>query len=312
MSWSKWVAWGGTLAIALAGVGTARPQTPQAAQAVTLNAPAPVGADGKPLTFDVVSIRENKDQPDPARIPIQLGPTPDGYRVRVLPLSLVLRSAYIPSQGSAYFGPAQMTGLPAWINSTRYDIDAKISAADLPRWKDPAQQPAMLRAMLQAMLIDRFKIVVHREIKELPIYELTVAKNGPKFKPSESTDLADIRQRHPGAVNAIALNGAIVAPGTAAGQQLLFGVTMPQFTTFLTMLTGRPVQDRTGLTGKYDLSYQMEIPPPPQESPTAPVPQDLSAQMFSIVHDQLGLQLKPAKGQVETLVIDHIEKPTEN
>jgi uncharacterized protein (TIGR03435 family) len=289
----------------------ARPQTPQAAPAVTSEA-LPVGADGKPLTFDVVSIREEKDQPDPVRVPIQIGPTADGYHLSALPLSLVLRQAYVPSQGSAYFGPAQVVGLPAWVNSTRYNIDAKISEADLPRWKDPAQQPAMLRAMLQAMLTDRFKIAVHRETKELPIYEMTVAKGGPKFKPAESTDLAGIRQKHPGATPAIVLDGAFAAPGAVPGQQLLFGVTMPQFTILLSILASRPVEDKTGLTGKYDISYQMEIPPPPQENSTAPMPQDLNAQIFGIVEEQLGLQLKSAKGPVETLVVDHIEQPSEN
>jgi uncharacterized protein (TIGR03435 family) len=292
--------------MALAVAGTAAPQTLHAAEAT------PPGADGKPLAFDVVSIRENKETPDPARMPIQIGSTADGYRLRALPLSLVLRHAYVPSQGSAYFGPAQIVGLPAWVDSVRYDIDAKVSAADLPRWKDPAQQPAMLRAMLQAMLRDRFKIAVHRETKEEPIYEMTVAKGGPKFKPSESTELAVIRQKHPGATPAIVLDGAIAAPGTTPGQQQLFNVTMPQLTILLSILAGRPVEDKTGLTGKYDIAYQMEIPPPPQENPTAPVPQDLSAQIFTIVEQQLGLQLKSAKGPVETLVIDHIEQPSEN
>jgi len=171
----------------------------------------------------------------------------------------------------------------------------------------------MLRAMLRAMLADRFTLVVHRETKEIPIYEMTVAKNGPKFKPAEATALADIRQKHPNAVAAVALGGAIVAPGANPGQQMLFGVTMPALGTFLSTLVGRPIHDKTGLTGNYDITYQLEPTLPPQEGAGTTVPQDdLSSQIFSIVPEQLGLKLTPAKGMVESLVIDHVERPSEN
>ena len=269
-----------------------------------------LGADGKPLTFAVVSIREDKSEPT-RQNPPQIGPTPDGYRLYGPPLTFVIRAAYVPSQGGMPFGPSQLTGVPAWLSPIHYEIDAKVSEADLPRWKDPAQQPAMLRAMLQAMLADRFKLAVHRETKEVPVYELTVARNGPKFKPSEATALADIRQKHPNAVNAIALGGAIVASGTNPGQQMIFGVTMPALGTFLSTLAGRPIQDKTGLTGKYDITYQIELSPPAQEGAGMAAPSDLSSQIFTIVQN-LGLRLTGAKGQVEALVIDHIERPSEN
>jgi uncharacterized protein (TIGR03435 family) len=279
-----------------------------APQAVLAQAAQPpiLGADGKPLTFAVVSIREDKSEPTRENPP-KMGSTPDGYRLYGPPLTMVIRAAFIPSQGGTPFGPGQLTGVPAWLHSIQYDIDAKVSEADLPRWRDPAQQPAMLRAMLQAMLTDRFKLAVHREDKEVSVYELTVAENGPKFKPSAEAALTDIRQKHPDAANMIALNNAIVASGSNREQQLIFGVTMPSFATFLSGIVRRPVQDKTGLTGRYDITYR-QPPPPPQEGAEPP---DLSSEIFSIV-DQLGLQLKSAKGSVETLVIDHIEPPSEN
>ena len=99
-----------------------------------------------------------------------------------VPLMAVIQIAYIPSQGTLNFGPNQIEGLPQALYSIRYDIEAKVSAADLPKWNDPALQPAMLRTMLQAMLADRFELVVHREMKVVPIYEMLASGRGPKFK----------------------------------------------------------------------------------------------------------------------------------
>jgi uncharacterized protein (TIGR03435 family) len=281
------------------------------AQAVASSAAAPpVGTEGNALTFDVVSIREDKSEPTQQN-PVQNGPTADGYRLKGLPLMAVIQRAYIPSEGGLTFRPYQITGLPATFNSIRYDIDAKVSEVDLPKWKDPTLQPAMLRAMLQGMLGDRFKLAVHREIKEVPIYELTVGRKSPKFKPSEATALADIRQKHP---NAVTLrSGTIVATGPNPGQQTLFGVTMPDLGTFLSTMAGRPIHDKTGLTGKYDITYELELSPPAQEGAGMTVSSEFySSQIFSIVQDQLGLRLREAKGLVESLVIDHLEQSSEN
>ena len=285
------------------------------AQAVPPAATAPLlGADGKTLTFDVVSIREHNPE-DTAHNTVQNGPMPDGYRLKDAPLFAVIQTAYLPSEGGYSFRPDRVTGMPAWVfgsNAVLYDIDAKVSEADLPRWKDPAQQPAMLRTMLQAMLADRFKLAIHRDTKEIPIYELALGKKSPKFKPAEATTLAEVRQKHPEAVTLF--GGTIVTTGPNPGQQTLYGVTMPNLGIFLSTLAGRPIHDKTDLTGKYDINYQIEQRPPPQEDGTpAPIPPDFfNSQISNIVQDQLGLQLKSAKGLVESLVIDHVEPPSKN
>jgi bla regulator protein blaR1 len=301
------------LAMAAAILFTA--PAPVFAQAATSAATAPLlAADGKPLTFDVVSIREHNPE-DTSRNTVQNGPTPDGYRMKDAPLFAAIQTAYPPSEGGYSFRPDRVTGMPPWVfgsNSVLYDIDAKVSEADLPRWKDPAQQPAMLRAMLQAMLADRFKLATHRDNKEIPIYELALGKKSPKFKPAEATTLAEVRQKHPEAVTLF--GGTIVTTGPNPGQQTLLGITMPDLGTFLSTLASRPIHDKTGLTGKYDITYQIELRPPPQgDGAPAPVPPDFfSSQISNIVQDQLGLQLKAAKGSVETLVIDHVEPPSKN
>ena len=297
-----------------AGVLFAAPTAILAQAAPSATTPPLLGPDGKPLTFDVVSIREHNPE-DTTHNTVQNGPTPDGYRLKDAPLFAVIQTAYLPSEGGYSFRPNRVTGMPAWVfgsNAVLYDIDAKVSEADLPRWKDPAQQPAMLRTMLQAMLADRFKLAIHRENKETPIYELALGKKSPTFKPAEATTLAKVRQKHPDAVTLF--GGTIVTTGSNPGQQTLLGITMPNLGTFLSTLAGRPIHDETGLTGKYDITYQIEQRPPPlEDGAPAPVPPDFfSSQISNIVQNQLGLQLKSAKGSVETLVIDHIEPPSVN
>jgi uncharacterized protein (TIGR03435 family) len=271
-----------------------------------------VGADGKPLAFEVVSIHEEKSVPG-SQSPPQIGATSDGYRMKGVLLMGVIQMAFIPSQGAYHFGPDQIVGVPEWPGSVRYDIEAKVSEADLTQWNDPASQPAMLRAMLYAMLADRFKLVVHRDTKEVPIYEMTVGRRGAKFKPSEGATLAEIQQKHSNARMLMRGGGAVVASGPNPGQQWLFGVTMPFLGEFLSTMAGRPIEDKTGLTGTYDLTYQLELPSSSQEGGgAAQSPDFFSSQIVYVVQDQLGLKLSPAQGPMESLVIDHVEKPTEN
>ncbi len=142
----------------------------------------------KPMAFEVVSIRRNTSGGAQ-----KFGPTPDGYRMTNLFLVMPILTAYVPQTGGvALYPDDQQVGFPDWVINDAYDIDAKVAEADLANWKDPAKQPAMLRAMLQAMLADRLKLIVHRSSKEAPIYLLVVAKNGPKFKETNSDEL------HPG------------------------------------------------------------------------------------------------------------------
>ena len=97
----------------------------------------------------------------------------------------LIRIAFVPqASGAASYVTDQIVGMPAWLTSEDdcYDVDAKVDEADLADWQNPAKQPAMLRSMLQAMLEDRLKLVVHRSTTEGPVDLLVVGKNGPKFK----------------------------------------------------------------------------------------------------------------------------------
>jgi uncharacterized protein (TIGR03435 family) len=256
-------------------------------------------AGGGALAFDVVSIRQNLSR----GVHDDFGPTVDGYRMINKPLFLLVMTAYVPqSGGAALFTPNSLVGLPDWAMSDNYDVDAKVPEADLADWQKPALQPAMLRAMLQAMLADRFKLAVHRETKEVSVYTLMVGKNGPKFKETVPGE------PHPGAM-AIPGGGGYMSPGDGGQKVQFYDATIATFASLLSGLAGRPIEDKTGLTGRYDLTF-----PKPEPMGSGSTPGDASdpGPTLSSVLEGLGLKLETAKGQEETLVVDHVERPSGN
>jgi len=255
--------------------------------------------DAKPQTFDVVSIRQNVSTDFPRNGPPPFGPTPTGYRMTNSPILLPILTAYIPRVGGSAFTPDRISGLPDWAMQDRWDIDARVADDAIAEWQKPASQAVMLPAMMQAMLEERCKLAVHRDIKESPIYLLVVGKNGPKFKETNP------EEEHPGGIK-LPWGGVLVP--SSGGAQTLYGASMASVASVLSLMggdsVGRQIQDKTGLTGKYDIILK----------PPAPIPGetfDRSAAIFSVV-DELGLKLESGKAQVETLVVDHIERPSAN
>ena len=257
-------------------------------------------AQSKQWKFAVVSIRKNNSGGS-RHIGVT---TADGYQMKNLFLGYLLLTAYVPQNGGAFYSANQFIGMPAWLTSDddHYDVNAKVDEADLADWQNPASQPAMLRSMLQAMLEDRLKLVVHRSTRQAPVYLLVVGKNGPKFKETNPGEL------HPGA-------RPMPGGGTLSREQKddqmtvhYFGVSIAQLARWV-LGTGRPVVDKTGLTGRYDVTIQRPaLQPSAQQGGAAP---DLGPSAATIAN-QLGLKLEPSKGQVETLVIDHVEPSSPN
>jgi uncharacterized protein (TIGR03435 family) len=264
----------------------------------------------RPLAFEVISIRRNTGTSGPP----QFGATPDGYRQINMPLFAIFQEAYAPPKGNGVLDGNRIAGGPDWLTSEKYDVVAKVSEADLADWQKPELKQTMLRTMLQSMLADRCQAVVHDESKEVPVYDLVVAKGGPKFKPAVTADPAELRKNHPGGGSMI---GGGMAVQNANGTQF-YGVSMAWLAqTMLPHMAGRPVVDKTGLTGPYDLMLPpLALPPPPPppggRAIDAPSPPTDDESIFTALPEALGLRLEPAKGQVETLVIDHVERPSEN
>jgi uncharacterized protein (TIGR03435 family) len=267
-------------------------------------APASTGgtsAGERHLAFEVISIRRNTTTGGSA----QFGATPDGFHSIGLPMFAIFQIAYAPSDESGVLRGDRIVGAPDWLKGGEsYDVVAKVDEADLADWQKPELKQTMLRAMLQAMLIERCKVVVHHENKEVPVYNLVVAKGGPKFKQAEMVDPAELKLKHPGGGR---MTGGGVAVQGPNGTQF-YGISMAMLgQTVLSSVAGRPVVDKTGLAGRYDLALPSSaLPPQPGASPAD------DESIFTTLPEALGLRLEPAKGQLEMLVIDHVERPTEN
>jgi uncharacterized protein (TIGR03435 family) len=210
----------------------------------------------------------------------------------------------------------QLSGDPAWIASEHYDIQATTAG-------DTSVQQ-MEGPMLQVLLEERFKLTLHRETRQLPVYELAVGKGGAKLQLSTegsctpySVDAPPPPAPTPGQPNRTFCGLHLGVDGL---NRILDGkgVTMAVFATNLsrnyTSDLGRNVIDRTGLQGTFDISVKWSIDPPTVPvGPGAATTQDLAGpSLFKALQDQLGLKLEPAKGPVEVLVIDHVEKPSAN
>ena len=208
-----------------------------------------------------------------------------GTNVRIL--DLILDEAYgIPE--------AQVAGAPKWMSSDRFDIQAKVDSATAAQLKSlpPAQSRQLVQALFQQLLADRFQLKTHWETRELPIYALVVAKGGSRLTPSQKT-------------------GASTQSSNAEFSAT--GVTLPDLAASMTQVLsrelGRVIVDRTGLQGRFDAALKWSpdnAAPPPADAVDTPPP------LFTAIQEQLGLKLESAKGPVQVLVIDQVERPSHN
>jgi uncharacterized protein (TIGR03435 family) len=227
----------------------------------------------RPAAFDVASIKPSAVSGE-GRSRSKIEYSGNSLTMRNVDLSDCITWAY---QVEHY----QMSGQDA-LSGNRYDILAKAAGAA------PVSQ---LRLMLQQLLADRFKLSLRRDIKSLPIYALTVAKGGPKLPPVRNDgDGYHAVERLPRIQN-----DSFVFQDTS----------MPEFAAKLTILRGidRPVVDKTGITGFFDIALK--------SAPSAML-QENGPSLFTLIQEQLGLKLVPEKAPMEVLVIDHVEKPSEN
>ncbi len=244
-------------------------------------------SDIKAPSFDVVSVRANRSGGS-------VGSTAngDGVWIRNLPLRRIVNLAYDIKLGSL------VSGLPDSAGSERFDITGKIAQSDVPAFTRLGISERFL--MLQSVLEDRFKMKSHFETRELPIYELVLDKNGPKFTEAEFA----VRE---GGQHEVGMS-------SEAGEIRAMGVPMDRVIQALSVQLGRVVVDKTGLASKY--AFTLKWTPDTQAAPSTAngeaTPDVSGPSIFTAMQEQLGLKLESSKGPVKILVIDHIEDPSEN
>ncbi len=247
-------------------------------------------------------------QPEPAFEAATIKPnnTGDGMSLIRFPgvtVSMTNQSLKIMIMFAYQIRGFQLTGGPNWMDTSRFDVEAKAS---------PEASMDQKRQMLQALLKDRFQLALHRETKELPIYNLVVAKGGLKIQPLKEGACIRPDPKQPGI--APGKNVQDYCGGMGSGPRMLQAgsATMAETATLLSTVVGRTVVDKTGVAGQfhYQISFAPVDPSASQNADATPA-SDLP-NFFTALQEQLGLRLDSAKGPVEVLVIDHAEKPSEN
>ena len=257
------------------------------------------------MTFDVASIREGKS-------------SPQGWSISFVdpPHSSLLKLTNndVPNLLEVAYGvnPAQLVGLPDWTQgfyAPHFNVDAKSDDSVNAQLAKLTDEQARLEKqhMFQALLAERFQLKVHWETKEGSIYELVIAKNGPKLRPGGSMPPSSEELHNWGdrKIPPISQHGSSVTGFEFIGHQC----SLDSLAKMLSgSIRGTPVVNRTGLAGTYDfvLKYYGSTLDDASDDPSMPRP------LMEALPDQLGLKVQPAKGPQQFLVIDHMERPSEN
>ncbi len=239
-------------------------------------------AGAKPLpVYDVATIKPNKS----GRLgDVDMDTNDDVFTTRNTGLKPILQQAFGVQQNLIY-------GLPGWVGTARYDVNAKVLDPDMQQLH--SLTAAEHRAMLRKLIEERFALKWHMETKTLPVLELVVAKGGPKFN--------EVTGPQAGGDDTYWHNN----------EMGIKHVPIASFCESLSTKLGRPVVDRTGLAGKYTFSVKFTPEGDPATNSDKGVAEPEAPGLFTALQEQLGLRLQGGKGPVETLVIDSVSPPAE-
>jgi uncharacterized protein (TIGR03435 family) len=306
-------------------IGALLASTSTLAQDVIQLRTPPVDAPASPPSttgvaqFEVASIKPNRSGGGQVSIGLQPGGRLTATNVTVREL---IRIAY-------QVQPFQIVDGPSWLNSDRFDVQAK-AESDFPPGGPlvPGGPPGVPQQMIQSLLADRFKLVVRRDIRDMPTYNLVVARRdgtlGDRLKTSSVDCAAQVAARGRGAAAGPpqgqgARGGGAVGCGMRIGPGLLSGngVSMTFLANSLSQMVQRVVTDKTGLSGNYEfeVAFTPEGPQPgpggpPAGGPVAPPVDPNAPSIYTAVQEQLGLRLESSRGPVEVLMIERLEPPT--
>jgi len=249
--------------------------------------------------FDVATIKPS----DPNLVAEKVGLDRDEFIVTGQTAKWLIKFAYNRSFGS----DQQIAGGPSWIASAKFDIVAKESEEAIAKLRGLTveQKMAVIRPMVQALLADRFKLKVHHEMKELPVYALVVAKGGIKMKPEDAAVFSPNPEEARGHSFAMRGRGQLQGGGATAEELSSMLAIQPE-------VTGRMVVNKTGLTGKYDFMLKWTPDTGSSMANGSTSPDSSEPSLFTAIQEQLGLKLEAQKSPVDVIVIDSIETPSPN
>jgi uncharacterized protein (TIGR03435 family) len=247
------------------------------------------------FVYDVVSIKPYKDEPSAAVHWMGSKESPDGFTLHNGPLTQIIAQAYRTEH-------SKVTGMPDWMIKERYDMEAKMEpeVADALQKLNPAEQKLARQHMLRVLARDYLKLTIHMETAQVPIYELVIGKNGPRLKPPADPNTPEQGMRVSGTAGATIWDAKNTKLSSMLGQ--------------LSYVMGRPVYDKTGLTEKYDFTVKYTPDRAASAGPGADTaaPPDEAPPITIAIEEQLGLKLVSAKGPMDSIVIDHVERPSVN
>ncbi len=273
-------------------------------QALLLRATGPLPA------FEVATVKPSKPGYTSSGFNLELGS--DRFSIVNMPVKGIIHFAFRAVNDD------QVTGLPAWGSDEPFTITAKLDEAQASalRKLPPDQSTDRLRLMVQSLLVDRFHMAVTVQDRKLPLLALIVAKGGPKLTEVPKSKLPTDSDF-----------AALFAPGAKPQPQIRYtslhgsnghleagAVSLRMFTDWLSAQQegeGRIVVDQTGLDGKYDFNLDW-APDNKSDGAAEPSPGPLKAPFNTALKEQLGLKLKAMTGDVPVVVVEHIEKPTDN
>lgn len=252
-------------------------------------------------SFEVASVKPNKS--------VNVRPSeeffPNRYLGAHVTLRVLIHAAYgIPSPyGQCHY----LEGGPNWIDSEYFDVEGKVGDGTIPASLAAKDRNDQIRLMLQTLLADRFQLKVHREIKEVPVYEMVVSRNGPKLHKATG------ERECPGIPVGSTACPARLSGGMGRGITAK-ALDLSELSQFLSGFADRPILDRTGIAGLFDIKTTPWRPDRygPHFAAETHVDPEVLPTIFTMLQEQLGLRLVSSRGPVEVVVIDHVEPPSEN